>query len=335
MEPEVALTDWLLGYDPAVAWQVERDLLDAPEARWRATRERVATEGFGPRLLVHQDADGQWAGGAYFPGQGRGQDGEMVTGIDPWGEGEGQPWTATTWSLTALRRWGMPASAMGDTAAKIAANSRWEYESLPYWGGETDVCINAVTLANGAWLGLDMAQLRGWFPAHQLPDGGWNCEWVEGSTRSSFHSTLNALEGMLAYEEIVGGDADLARCRALGEQYLLGRSLLRKASDGQPPFIGITHLMSPNRWYYNVVRVLDYLRAAAQYAGTSPDPRAAEAIGILREQRQPDGTWLRGEPLAGRVWFEEEVPVGEPSPWLTLVGTRVLRWWEEAAPAVG
>ena len=63
-----ALRDWLLDTDPALRWQVERDLLGAPAEVWQATRARVATEGFGAALLAHQDADGQWAGGAYFPG---------------------------------------------------------------------------------------------------------------------------------------------------------------------------------------------------------------------------------------------------------------------------
>jgi hypothetical protein len=180
------LTDWLLDSDPALRWQVERDLLGAPEDVWAATRARVATEGFGARLLALQDPDGQWAGGAFFP---RGFD----FGGPEAAEGAGQPWTATTWSLNSLREWGLDASVLTDTAARLAANSRWEYENLPYWGGEVDCCINAWTLANGVWLGADVEGLAAWFVEHRMADGGWNCEWVDGSTRSSFHSTLNAL----------------------------------------------------------------------------------------------------------------------------------------------
>jgi hypothetical protein len=30
------------------------------------------------------------------------------------------------------------------------------------------------------------------------------------------------------------------------------------------------------------------------------------------------------------VWFEVDVPSGEPSMWLTLHGGRVLAWWDGA-----
>ena len=86
MRSDAALTDWLLDSDPALRWQVERDLAGAPRDVWEATRTRVATEGFGARLLALQDPDGQWAGGAYFP------DGSDFPGPEA-GEGAGQPWT--------------------------------------------------------------------------------------------------------------------------------------------------------------------------------------------------------------------------------------------------
>jgi len=112
-----SVTDWLLDSDPALRWQVERDVLYLPDEVWQATRARVATEGFGARLLAHQDPDGQWAGGAFFPA-----DFDWST-IDT----AGQPWTATTWSLNSLREWGVDPAVLGDTAERLAANSRWEY----------------------------------------------------------------------------------------------------------------------------------------------------------------------------------------------------------------
>src|SRR5690242_9871945 len=145
---------WLRDSDPALRWQVERDLAGEPPEVWEATRARVAAEGFGARLLALQDADGQWAGGAFFPAGFRG--------------GEAQPWTATTWTLNSLREWGLDASALRGTAELLAENSRWEYENLPYWAGEVDCCINAWTLANGVWLGADVAGIAAWFVDHRL-----------------------------------------------------------------------------------------------------------------------------------------------------------------------
>lgn len=197
MAVDPTLLTWLLDSDPTLRWQVERDLAGLPPETWEATRARIATEGFGAEILSHQDSDGQWAGGAYFPADFDFNGPEAA-------DDAGQPYTATTWSLNALREWGLDAAVLAGTADLLAKNSTWEYENLPYWDGEVDCCINVFTLANGVWLGADVAGLAQWFIDHQLPDGGWNCEWVEGSTRSSFHSTINSLKGLLFYEEAVG-----------------------------------------------------------------------------------------------------------------------------------
>lgn len=315
------LRDWLLDSDPALRWQVERDLLDAPEDEWRATRARVATEGFGAALLAQQDDDGQWAGGSFFPAG-------FFDSDEP--DQPGQPWVATTWVLRDLREWGADAAALGDTATRLDANSRWDYDDLPYWGGEIDVCINSYTLATGAWLGADVSALAAWFPAHQLADGGWNCEAEEGnSTRSSFHSTLNALRGLLAYEQLTG-ETGLRASRHRGEEYLLERRLLYRASTGEPVGEFVGRFVYPNRHRYSALFALDYFREAARHDGTPPDARLADAIALVRAARQPDGRWLQTTPLAGRTWFPVDVPEGEASKWLTLLGARVLDWWDAA-----
>jgi hypothetical protein len=304
---------WLLDSDPALRWQVERDLAGAPEAVWSATRARVATEGFGARLLAHQDPDGQWAGGAFFPADFRGP-----TDAEP-----GQPWTATTWTLNFLREWGLSPDALGDTAERLARNCRWEYDDLPYWGGEVDCCINAWTLANGHWLGADVVSIADWFVEHRMPDGGWNCEWEHGSTRSSFHSTLNALKGLLAHEAATGGSDATRSARQGGEEYLLERGLFRRLSTGDPVDSFVDDVAHPCFHRYSILNAVEYFRLAGRR-----DPRMAEAVERFRARRQPDGTWLQTGRPAGRMWFEVDVPAGEPSTWLTFHGTRVLDWWD-------
>jgi hypothetical protein len=317
------LAAWLLDADPALRWQVERDLLDAPADVWRATRARVATEGFGARLLELQDPDGQWAGGAYFPGR------DVVTDAEGRAE-EGQPWTATTWSLNALREWGLDPRVLRDrrTPELLAAGCRWEYDDLPYWDGEVDWCINGFTLANGAWLGVDVGGLRRRILDGRQPDGGWNCAWVEGATVSSFHSTLNALRGLLAYEELTGPDDEVRAARRTGEEYLLRRHLVRRLSTGELVGDWVARFAYPFRWYYSALHATDYFRRAALLDGTAPDPRLAEAVELVRAARQDDGTWLQARRHPGAVWFEVDAPAGEPSRWLTLVATLVLRWWD-------
>lgn len=323
MALDPTLLTWLLDSDPALRWQVERDLADAPRQVWEATRRRVATDGFGAQLLARQDADGQWAGGAYFPRDfsSAGAEGDET-------HDAGQPWTATTWTLNALRDWGLDAATLAGTAERLAAHSRWEYDDLPYWGGEVDACINAYTLANGAWLGAEVSGLAQWFLDHQMADGGWNCEWVDGSTRSSFHSTLNVLLGLLYHEQAVGGSEALRQARHAGEEYLLERRLLRTLSTGEPVGWWATMFAYPFRWFYSALRAVDYFRAAALRDGVPPDPRLADAVEVVRTARRTDGTWVQGRRHPGEVWFEVDVPAGEPSPWLTFYGTRVLQWWD-------
>ncbi|MEW1834572.1 squalene cyclase [Microbacterium sp. NPDC079995] len=321
MSVEPRILDWLRDSDPSLRWQVERDLAGEPADVWRATRARVATEGFGAALLAQQGQDGQWEGGAYFP-----------VGFfgSPESEMPGQPWTATTWTLKDLREWGVPASALGDTAERLDRNSRWEYDDLPYWGGEVDVCINAFTLGTGAWLGADVSRLARWFPEHQLADGGWNCEAEEGdSVRSSFHSTLNAVRGMLAYERFTG-DTTLRESRLRGQEYLLERRLAYRLSTGELVGPFVTEFVYPNRHRYSALAALDHFRDASLNDDVVPDERLADAVEIVRAAQQPDGTWHQGRVLEGRRWFDLDAPEGQPSRWLTFLALRVLQWWDAA-----
>jgi hypothetical protein len=320
---------WLLDSDPALRWQVERDLVGEPTAVWEATRARIATEGFGARLLALQDPDGQWAGGAFFPAD-FDFDGPEAA------EGAGQPWTATTWTLNSLREWGMDADVLRERRAAelLADNSRWEYDNLPYWDGEVDCCINSWTVSNGLWLGADISGIVDWFLEHRLPDGGWNCEWVNGSTRSSFHSTLNALKGLLDYDLATGGTDATRAARRAGEEYLLQRGLFRRLSTGEPVAYWVDKFAYPFRSFYSVLNAAEYFRQVSLFEGTPPDPRMADAMELIRSARQPDGTWLQARRHPGRTWFEVDVPAGEPSKWLTLYGTRVLTWWDEQMSSV-
>jgi len=322
-----ALVGWLRASDPALRWQVERDLVGEPPEVWQTTRARIATEGFGARLLALQDPDAQWAGGAFFPADFDFHGPEAA-------EDAGQPWTATTWTLNSLREWGLDPAVLRErrTAEQLGEHCRWEYNNLPYWGGEVDCCINAWTVANGVWLGADITGIVDWFLEHRLPDGGWNCEWTEGSERSSFHSTLNSLSGLLAYDVATGGTNATHAARRSGEEYLLQRRLIRRLSTGEQVAPWVDRFAYPFRWSYNVLNAAEYFRQASLLDGATPDPRMADGIELIRAARRPDGTWRQACPHLGRVWFEVDAPAGEPSKWLTLFGTRVLAWWDSQTP---
>jgi hypothetical protein len=151
---------------------------------------------------------------------------------------------------------------------------------------------------------------------------------VEGSTRSSFHSTLNAVKGLLAHEAVHGAGAEGTAARRAGEEYLLVRNLDRRLSTGELVGPWAHRFRYPHRWVYSVLNALEHFRAASLHDGTAPDPRLEDAVEIVRAARQSDGRWLQGPRLPGRVWFDVDVPEGEPSKWLTLSGTRVLSWWD-------
>jgi len=298
--------DWLLAGDPAIRWQALRDLADADDEVVAAERARVATEGWGARLLAARGPDGLWAGGALVP-----------AGFD-WDFSAGQPWTATEPSLTLLRLFGVEPGAVRDVVARVAATCRWEYDDLPFFGGEVEPCINGRTVALGVYFGQDVTPIVDRLRAEQLADGGWNCAAERGSVRSSFDTTINVLEGLLAFEQAFGGESETRR---RGEEYLLARGLFRRLSTGEVVDPAYLQFSFPPRWHYDVLRGLDYFRAA----GDPPDPRLAEALELLGSKQQPEGTWLSENPHRGRVHFPLE-PDGQPSRWNTLRTQRVLRW---------
>jgi hypothetical protein len=312
--------DWLLESDPSIRWQVLRDLLDAPEPEWRAERAKVETEGWGARLLSHQDEDGQWAGGAYFPHDFDAREWREV----------GQPWTATSHSLSQLREFGFDPSSerARRTTELVGANSRWEEGGQPYWEGEVEECINGRTVADGAYFGVDVSPLVGRLAGERLDDGGWNCERASGSVRSSFATTINVLEGLLEYERATGGTAESSAARKSGEEFLLDRGLFRRLSTGQPADEQFLRFAHPNRWHYDVLRALDYFRSAAAMTGAAPDPRLGEAVDHVRSRRLEAGTWLLDWSPSGRIWFETDDGAGQPSRWVSLRAMRVLRWWD-------
>jgi hypothetical protein len=305
--------DWLLDSDPAVRWQVLRDLTDASPGEVAAERARVEHEGWGARLLALQGPDGLWDGGALFPAG--------YTGDEP-----GQPWTTTMHTLQTLQILGLdPASPSARRAvALVAENARWEHDGERYFDGEVEPCINGRTIETGAYFGIDVAPIVKRILGERLDDGGWNCEVEFGSVRSSFDTTVDVLDGLLEFERATGGSDAVREARRSGEEYLLDRALFRRKSTGDVVKPAYLDAAFPYYWHYDVLRALDYFRRA----GANPDPRMAEAVGTVRSKRQPDGRWVLDHVHPGRVHFPLDGDVGEPSRWNTLRALRVLDWWE-------
>jgi hypothetical protein len=292
-----------------------RDLTDASAEEIAAERARVATEGWGARLLALQDADGRWGGAA-------------------WNRG----WNSTMHALTLLREMGLdPASAAARRAVGLVRERvTWkgcgppECDANPFFAGEVEPCINGQVAAVGAYFGQDVRGIVDRLLAEQLPDGGWNCEAERGSTRSSFNSTICVLEALLEYELSIGADTKVAAARSRGQDYLLERRLFRRKSTGEvierdrKSGADWRRFAFPTWWHYDVLRGLDYLRRAGVAAD---DERMAEAIELVRSKQGPDGRWPLEVRYPGEVLIEIDDGEGRASRWNTLRALRVLKWF--------
>lgn len=312
--------EWLFDSDRALRWQVMGDLSGEPDEVVAAERARVASEGWGARLLALQGEDGQWAGGAHFPSPFSWTDVER----DADGRLVGQPWTATSWSLSLLRIFGLdPDSPEAQrSVALVRENSRWDHAGQRFFDGEVEPCINGFAVAIGAYFGEEVSGIVDRLLGEQMADGGWNCEQENGSTRGSFHTTICVLEGLLEYERRFGAESTITEAGAGGEDYLLDRRLLRRRSTGEVIDPRWTRFSFPTWWHYDVLRGLEYL----QSAGHELDERIDEAIELVESNRGEDGRWPRQNIHPGAIHFEIDGAEDQPSRWNTLRALRVLKW---------
>jgi hypothetical protein len=306
--------DWLLDADPAIRWQVMRDLTHEPADVVAAERSRIATEGWGARLLALQAPDGLWSGNAFS-----------------------QDRTDTFHVLELLRRLGLdPASEQAQRAVGLVrehvtwGDGAWwnpPWAEQRFFEGEVEPCINGNVVATGSYFGVDMTPLVERLLGEQLSDGGWNCEVENGAVVSSFGTTINVLEGLLAHERAIGGSAVVAEARRRGEEYMLGRRLFRRKSTGEVIDPTWLQFSFPTWWHYDVLRGLDHLRDA----GLRGDDRVAEAITIVEGNRDPDGRWPLQNVHEGKTYFDLDDGEGKPSRWNTLRAMRVLDWFAPRA----
>ena len=307
--------DWLLDSDPATRWQAMRDLTDASPAEVAAERARVPREGLAAEILAHQGSDGSWR------------------------RADAPVWLSTLFTFLLLRATGVDREepSVDSAVARLEAGLRWndkdgfwelrraELGGNPFFEGEEEPCINGGTLALGAYFGRPAAHLARRLVGEQLDDGGWNCE-APASARSSFHTTICVLEGLLEYERAVGSAPEIAAARRRGEEYLLERGLFRRRSTGEVANPAFLELAFPPRYHYDILRALDYFRSA--HFDDQPDARLRDAMHIIESRRQPDGRWLLDCAYDEALALPFGESVGEPSRWNTLRALRVLSWYQ-------
>jgi hypothetical protein len=288
------LLDWLLEGDPAIRWRVLRDLTGAADRTVKRERSRVATEGWGARLLAAQDPDGGWGGGVYSP-----------------------KWTSTTYTLLRLMWLGLPAR---HSAALRGCERLWEWQSR--WR-VPETCIVGIlirlTSANG-YPAPRLDDMVEYLLDQQLADGGWNCATLHDKGKhSSFHTSIQALEGLEAYAE-AGGRVDGAEARRRGRDFFLNHRLYQSHRTGEVAIRGSTRFPAFPEWHFDLLRGLEHFADAGQR-----DERLGDAIDVVRKARRRDGRWPTYSAYAGRQWFPIEPP--GPSRWNTARVLRVLGWW--------
>ncbi len=289
---------WLLDSDPAIRWQVMRDLTSENPSAIAGERSRVATEGWGAKVLAAQSPAGSWKGG--------------------------RQWDLTTlYSLVLLMDLGLdPASKQ---AGKMIdrVDKRLVFKPLnnrPYLHGETEPCINGRILGIGAYFKEPNDALAKQLLGEQLEDGGWNCE-APKSRRSSFHTTICVREGLLEYERARGKSAAVTKARKGGENYLLERRMFRSLRTGEVINKRWLRFSIPTFWHYDVLRGLDYLRNA----GIEPDSRVEEAIEVVMKRRHQNGRWPPDLRHPEYIPLKMETDAGGASRWNTLRALRVQR----------
>lgn len=314
MKLEPAVVEWLLEGDPAIRWQVKRDLLDAPAREVEAERAKVATEGWGKALLGEQAADGSWGGGLYTP-----------------------KWTSTFYTLLQVTAMGI---GREHPQARAAAALLFEKGlcadgGIRLWGNHTiretrdgrvgELCVTGMGLR---MFSACLEDPREAGPAarcltgSELADGGWNCQ--RRSRHGSFHTTISVLEGLREWCLAVGS-ADAEAAGAKGREFFLEHRMFRSHRTGEVVKEAMTRFTFPYHWHYDVLRGLDYFASVK----APRDERLAEAIELVHARRKPDGRWAMQNRYAGKEYFVMEAN-REPSRWNTLRALRVLRWWEGA-----
>jgi hypothetical protein len=297
-DPDRARTiDWLLEGDPAIRWQVMRDLIRSPESEWRHEQERVATEGWGARLLTHRDDEGRWTPRLY-----------------------GKKWISTTYTMVLLRRMGLPRSD-----PRAITSCRLFLKEGQGTRSNSEMCIQSMVTALLYWFDVDEGDrepVLGFLLSRQLDDGGWNCDIH--SRHGSFHTTSAALEALR--ESADAGSPrmrEIEEAEARGREFFLRHEMFRSHTTGKTVDQRYLRFSFPPRWHYDILRGLDYFWSARALE----DGRLADAIAVVADKRRADGTWPLQQRWPGETWFEMET-VGEPSRWNTLRAMRVLEGWE-------
>lgn len=302
---------WLRSGDPAVVWQVQRDLLGRKASGWQATRRRMVREGWGARLMSYRRPDSSWTDKLYSP-----------------------KWISTFYTMRLLVQLGFPPNNRKAVAScrLLLDGGVTESGGASLWTSDwTDTCVTAMLLSMACHFNLGdderCSRMAKWLLGQQMSDDGWNCQHPGKARVSSFHTTLSTLEGLSALVTTGNGPRGMTSAIRSGQEYFLTHRLYQSMGTGKAPRPSFTRFSFPPRWYFDVLRGLEYFCAV-----DAPwDDRLSDAVELVHERRRKDGRWNSQNRHSGETYFELEP--GQPSRMNTLRALRVLRWVDRARVA--
>lgn len=300
---------WLLNGDPAIRYQVLRDVTRTGVEETAAERERILKQGWGRRLLQLQDKSGTWANALYSP-----------------------KWTSTFYTMLLLKRFGAPPAARLEQACRILLDKGF-YDGdggINYWKTwkQSECCVTGMLLSILCHFRIDddrLHRLVDYIHAQQMPDRGWNCQRFKGARHSSFHTTISVLEGLWEYKKAYPNSSWCCLVQQMqkkGIEFLLQHHLYKSDTTWKPVDANMTRLSFPPRWHYDIVRCLDYF----QDKNLPKDTRMHDAVTLLLNKQTPEGLWNLEKRYPAKRFFKME-SVGEASRWNTLRALRIMQWW--------
>ncbi len=298
---------WLLDGDVSLQYQVNRDLLNKER---NELRNRISKEGWGFKFLSKRNKNGHWGRSFYQP-----------------------KWISTHYTLLDLKNLSISPNIneIKQTISIILRENKSEDGGILPIGSikVSDVCINGMFLNYASYFKTDEEKLKSvvdFILSQQMKDGGFNCQLNRvGAVHSSLHTTLCVLEGILEYNR--NGYKyrlkELEKAELESREFVLMHRLYKSDKTGEIIKEQFLKLPYPPRWYYDILRALDYF----QFAKVKYDDRMQDAIDVILKKKKSNNTWLLQANHPGQTHFEME-KVGDPSRWNTLRALRILKYFE-------
>ncbi len=233
-------------------------------------------------------------------------------------------WKGSHWRLVSLVELGVPRTsraaraAANDVLAWIAEPSKptvvagRERRHASMEGNALGVCCRLGMAGDARVRHLVDVLLRS-----QWPDGGWNCDRDPAAHRSSFHESLAPIWGLVEYHRETG-DRGAWNAARRATELLLEHRMFRSIERGQVIHSEWLHIHWPHYWHYDYFHGL----RAIGLVGRLSDPRAGEAVELLRSRMRPDGTWRASR----RYWHKttEAVDWGDAHQIVTPIALGIL-----------